>query len=184
MPRPLWILALCALALAGVGCGNRIETRTVGETEGLYVDIGELRYQVQISRILNPDDIEDRAYLEGLPEGTAPPSGEEAWFAIFLRVENSTDDKQLEPATEFEIADTQENTFEPYDVRNPFAYAPRRLGPGNLIPHPDSAAGAGPIQGSLLLFKVTTEALGNRPLEFKIKHPSNPDEVGIVDLDV
>jgi hypothetical protein len=184
MPRPAWILALCALALAAAGCGNKIDVRTLGETEGLYVDIGELRYQVQISRLLNPEDIEDRAYLEGLPEGTAPPTGEEAWFGIFLRVENSTEDKQLDPATKFEIVDTQENTFEPYEVRNPFAYAPVRLGPRSLIPHPDSAAGSGPIQGSLLLFKVTNESLGNRPLEFRIYNPHNPEEVGIIDIDV
>ena len=40
------------------------------------------------------------------------------------------------------------------------------------------------IQGSLILFKLTTEALANRPLELKIKSPALPDDVGIVDLDV
>ena len=45
--RLLMVFALGA-ALALAGCGNKIEVRTVGETEGLYIDIGELKYQVQI----------------------------------------------------------------------------------------------------------------------------------------
>ena len=40
------------------------------------------------------------------------------------------------------------------------------------------------IQGSLILFKITIEALANRPLEFKIQSPTLPDDVGIVDLDI
>ena len=43
------------------------------ETEGIYLDVGDLKYQVQISRELNPADIEDRDYLKGLPAGDAQP---------------------------------------------------------------------------------------------------------------
>ena len=180
-------LALCLLAVAAAaalaGCGNRVEVRTLAETEGIYIDIGELKYQVQLSRILNPDDLEDRAYFVGLPEGEEA-SADEAWFAIFLRVENTTG--ETHPAAEdFEIVDTQENTFEPLALENNlFAYEPESLAPKALIPHPDSVAGEGVIQGSLLLFKVSVDALQNRPLEFRIKSPESPDQVGIVDLDV
>ena len=56
--RPFRVLLLLALAAASAsvlaGCGNKLEVRTVGETEGIYVDVGELRYQVQLSRIINP----------------------------------------------------------------------------------------------------------------------------------
>jgi hypothetical protein len=180
-------LALCLLAVAAVaalgGCGNRIETRTLGETEGIYIDVGELKYQVQLSRILNPDDLEDRAYLAGLPAGEEA-TAEEAWFAIFLRVENTTGESRP-AAEEFEIIDTQENTFEPLALENnPFAYEAESLAPKAILPHPDSVAGEGVIQGSLLLFKISLDALQNRPLEFRIKGPERPDEVGIVDLDV
>lgn len=180
-------LALCLLAVAAVaalaGCGNRIETRTLGETEGIYIDVGELKYQVQLSRILNPDDLEDRAYLAGLPAGEEA-SAEEAWFAIFLRVENTTGEPRP-AAEEFEIIDTQENTFKPLALENnPFAYEAEALAPKGIIPHPDSIAGEGVIQGSLLLFKVSVDALQNRPLEFRITGPESSDEVGIVDLDV
>jgi len=173
-------------ALALVGCGNRVEVRTVAETEGIYIDVGDLLYQVQISRIINPYDIEDRNYLRGLPTGTLPPKADEAWFGVWLRVQNTTEDT-FETAADFEIVDTQENTFEPLDFGfedNVFAYSPRPLGPQGILPNSEEPAGQGPVQGSLLLFKLTTDALQNRPLEFKITSPTDPSNVGIVDLDV
>ena len=107
--RLLMVLVLGRRAGAG---GLRQQGRDAhgGETEGLYIDVGELKYQVQISRIINPYDIEDRNYLRGLPEGTLPPKADEAWFGVWLRVEN-TNDKQVarRPPADFEIVDTQEN---------------------------------------------------------------------------
>jgi hypothetical protein len=179
------LLMLLALTTVLAGCANKIETRTVGETEGLYIDVGELKYQVQVSRVINPDDIEDRLYLTGLPDGTLPPKANEAWFGVWMRVQNTTSKKTLQTAEEFQIVDTQEHEFEPVELEgNPFAYAPEALGPNTVLPNSESPAGQGPIQGSLLLFKLTTEALQNRPLEFKIQSPALPDDVGIVDLDV
>jgi len=176
---------LLALVAALAGCGDKLETRTAGETEGLYIDIGDLKYQVQMSRIINAGDTEDRAYLAGLPEGTTPPTREEAWFGVWMRVENTTSEKTLQAADEFEIVDTQEHSFKPVALAdNPFAYAATPVGPKAVLPSANSPAGEGVIQGSLLLFKVTTESLANRPLEFKIQSPERPDEVGIVDLDV
>ena len=69
-PRPR-----AAAAARCAGCGNKVEVRTVGETEGIYIDVGDLRYQVQISRIINPHDVEDRRYLQGLPAGTLAAEG-------------------------------------------------------------------------------------------------------------
>ena len=184
--RPLLLLALAASALVLAGCGNKVEVRTVAETEGIYIDVGELKYQVQLSRILNPNDVEDKAYLQGLPAGTEPLGGDEAWFGVWIRVENTTDELTLMSADEFEIVDTQEHTFKPIPLAdtNPFVYVPQELKPQTVVPSSDSPAGQGPIQGSLILFRVTTEALANRPLEFKIFSPALPDDVGIVDLDV
>ncbi len=53
LARLLVLSALAVAAFAASGCGNKEDIRTVGETEGLYIDIGGLRYQVQISRYLN-----------------------------------------------------------------------------------------------------------------------------------
>jgi hypothetical protein len=182
--RLLPVLVLGA-ALVLAGCGNKIEVRTVGETEGLYIDVGELKYQVQISRIINPRDVEDRHYLTGLPAGTLEPTADEAWFGVWIRVQNTTSEETFDSATDFEIADTQENTFEPIELEeNEWAYMPTRLGPNTVLPNSEEPAGQGPIQGSLILFKLTNEALQNRPLEFKIKNPTNPDDIGIVDLDI
>jgi hypothetical protein len=186
--RPFRVLLLLALGAASVlalaGCGNKSETVTSATTEGIYLDVGDLKYQVQMSRILNPNDEEDRAYLAGLPAGTAPPKADEAWFGVWMRVQNVTDKKTLTAADEFEISDTQEDTFKPTAVSNPFAYQAQDLGPKTIVPSANSPAGEGVIQGSLILFKLTTEALANRPLEFKIQSPALADDVGIVDLDV
>ncbi len=68
-----------ATSLAAVRRARRSPTH--GETEGIYVDTGDLKYQVQISRQLNPADFEDRDYLTGLPAADRTlPAGQE-WFA-------------------------------------------------------------------------------------------------------
>ena len=140
---------------------------------------------MQISRIINPSGVEDRHYLTGLPPGTLEPKADEAWFGVWIRVQNTTSEGSFDSASEFEIVDTQENSFEPIELEdNEWAYLPTRLGPNTVLPDSETPAGQGVIQGSLLLFKLTTDALQNRPLEFKITSPTNPDEVGIVDLDV
>ena len=187
MSRRLVTLLLVALAALVLGaCGNKEERTLHGTTEGIYIDVGDLKYQVQISRILNPSDVEDRDYLTQLPEGTLPPKADEAWFGVWIRVENTNDDKSLPTASNFEIRDTQDNVFKPYaQVGNVFAYQPvDKLGPQDVLPNSEAPAGFGPVQGSLILFKLTTTSLANRPLEFRITSPTDPTNVATVDLDV
>ena len=175
-----------AAAIVVGGCGNRGETRTVALTEGPYLDVGNLKYQVQISRLLNPADIDDANNLKNLPAGTLPPKANEAWFGVWIRVENTDSEKPLPTAREFEIRDTQGNVFKPYEqVGNAFAYTPiDRLAHSEVLPDPNGPAGFSPIQGSLLLFKLTFETLQNRPLAFRITSPTDPADVGVVNLDV
>jgi hypothetical protein len=180
MRRLLVIPAVLACALSVSGCFNKHEV-TVAETEGIYLDVDELKYQVQISRYMNPNDVEDSAYLAGLPESTAEPTGEETWFGVFMRVQNPTEET-ITPASDFEIIDTQENVFRPVPLDNPFAYKADPIGPKSLIPRPDSVASTTTVQGSLLLFKVKTESLQNRPLEFRFRGQEGTE--GVVDLDV
>ena len=186
MTRRLLMVLVLAAALVVGGCGNREKTTTEATTEGIYIDVGDLKYQVQISRILNPSDVEDRNYLTQLPEGTLPPKADEAWFGVWIRVENTNDGKSLPTASNFEIRDTQDNVFKPYaQVGNVFAYQPvDKLGPQDVLPNSEAPAGFGPVQGSLILFKLTTTSLANRPLEFRITSPTDPSNVGTVDLDV
>jgi hypothetical protein len=184
MRRLLVISAALFCALLASGCGNKLETVTLGDTEGVYLDVDHLKYQIQISRYMNANDVEDRSYLKGLPESTAQPTGEETWFGVFLRVQN-TSDKPMAPASDFEITDTQENVYRPIPVDtdiNPFAYKPDPIAPKSLIPEPDSVASETTIQGSMLLFKIKTESLQNRPLEFRFK--GGQGTTGVIDLDV
>jgi hypothetical protein len=181
--RPLALVALAlALALIAGGCGNKQAVVTEAETEGPYLNVGPLKYQVQISRLLNPSDVEDAAYLQGLApaEGRLGPG--ETWFGVFLRVINDGR-RGAVAADDFEIEDTQGRTFRPVALTgaNPFAYRPARVGPGGSLPVPGSIADEGPIGGGLILFKLTFETLGNRPLELRIR--SGHGE-GTVDLDV
>jgi hypothetical protein len=185
VPRLAALLLVLALGFVAAGCGHEEEPRTVAETEGLYIELDELLYQVQLSRVLNPANAEDEAYLVGLPEGTEPPERGEVWFAIFMRVQNVSDEEKI-PADTFRIVDSDENEYTPLLLdpeTNPFAYESQGIPAGSLIPIPDSIAANGPTQGSLLLFKVNVESLQNRPLELKIE-PSRLDVEGTVNLDV
>jgi hypothetical protein len=183
--RRLVILLPVALAVLALGaCGNKEERTLHGTTEGVYIDVGGLKYQVQISRLLNAGDREDRGYLVDLP-ADQQLSPEENWFAVFMRVENDSDDPA--PATNgYSIRDTQDNIYRPIAMgpKNVFAYRPAVLQPKDVLPLPDSAAGENTIQGSMLLFKIPVANFQNRPLELLIPAPNGGGETGSVDLDV
>jgi hypothetical protein len=189
MARSLRLTVLCAVApLVAAGCGATAETgpEKAVTDEGQYLEVGGLKYQVQISRELNPTDNEDRGYLVGLPSGiSTEPSPGEIWFAVFMRVQNDGD--RAESATsDYTITDTQNNTFRPVPLsgQNVFAYRPRTLQPGDLIPIPDSAAASDPIQGSLILFKLKTDDLQNRPLTLHISQGGASGQSAAVELDL
>lgn len=185
MSRRLLLTCLIAASVVAAGCGNKEDVVTHGHTEGIYVDVGELKYQVQISRQLNPADVEDRAYLAGLKPEDRQLEDDEVWFAVFIRIQNTTD-QTLEPAEEFEIEDTQKTVFHPLELEslNSFAYRPSPLPPKSLIPKVDSIASEGTIQGSMLLFKIPGPVLDNRPLEFVIKSPHAGGDDATVELDI
>jgi hypothetical protein len=183
------LAATTAVALATAtslaACGSGGEEPHAGETEGIYVNTGDLKYQVQISRQLNASDFEDRDYLTGLPAADKSlPAGEE-WFAVFIRVFNMT--KQAHPAaSQFEIRDTTGKVFTPIAVDtniNRTAYKAAEVGAGDQIPVPGSLARENLTQGGLILFRVPNGAYANRPLELHITPPEGGREA-TVDLDV
>ena len=187
MRRPLLTsLVVLVAALGASACGNKQAETLHGSTEGSYLDLGGMKYQVQISRQLNPASVEDRAYLIGLgPQDRRLPVGQE-WFAVFVRVENDGD-KPARAATDYEITDTVGNKYRPLSFApvNVFAYrGGGTLQPKQILPDPDSPAGQGSIQGALLLFKIPTANLENRPLELAIRSPAAPGKTATVDLDV
>jgi hypothetical protein len=163
--RRLALAVIAALALAGCGSGNASYVQEA-ETEGQYVDVGGLTYQVQISRYLNPSDTEDREYLQG---AGALATDKQIWFGVWMRVKNYSD-QSLTPTSDMEITDTLNDRFSPVSMpqTNVFAYQPGPLGPANVYPPPDTAASNGPIQGSLVLFKLDESSISNRPLVLHI----------------
>jgi hypothetical protein len=187
--RPFALLAAVLLCGGLSACGNhtpenaRVKT---AKTEGIYLDISELKYQVQVSRQLNPADVQDAAYLTGVPDDQRKLAPDQVWFGVFLRVQNETGEA-LAPSDDIQIKDTQDEVFKPLDLEASNLYAYRGEVPipaQETYPLLDSPGYDTPSRGALLLFKLTLTALNNRPLEMKIEGRKVPQQTGIVDLDV
>jgi hypothetical protein len=178
-------LALAA-AVTLSACGARGGKSTVGDSEAFYVRVGQLTYQVQISRVLNPYSAEDHEYLAGLPAGTPEDAGpSDAWFGVFVWAKNFTHHAHVTtPPTAFDIVDTQGNTYYPLPLNpsvNPYAWTSMTLQPQATEPPPDSTASFGPTQGAELLFKINDTAYANRPLTLYIHVPgqAQPSSVSL-----
>ena len=187
--RPLAVLAAVLVAGGVAACGKHLdkEARIVHvEMEGLYLPVGEMTYQVQASRQLNPADEQDRPMLNGIPAADRELLTDEVWFGVFLRVENEGK-HTMRPSGRIEIHDTRENIYKPIELEptNPFAYrSDEPIPPGQVMPLRDTTAFTTPAQGALLLFKIKLQALDNRPLELRIENEVPPPQTGIIDLDV
>ena len=188
------VLLFLLLALVAAGCGQdentsgtmgEIEGTAVADTEGIYLDVNNLKYQIEMSRYMNANDIEDREYLKGLPAGTTPPGGDETWFGVWVRVENVTDEPHP-VADNWEIRDTLDNVYRPVPLDDTNVFTLQTdvdVPPGEVLPLKSSASGQGPIQGSLLLFKIKTDSLQNRPLELRFNNGAG-SQTGVYDIDV
>ncbi len=196
-------LALCA-AFVAAGCGEEEELHVV---EGEPLELGELAYNVQITRFLNPDDPEDEGYLAGQER----PEPGQAYLAVFLTVENEGDEDADLPYA-FKVRDTQaaEGASQGLGVYDPIpsasVYALQLPGQdesasggidavGDRRPaadhgprrrrDPDSRtrlAAEGVIGGAMLLFLVDQNVAENRPLELEV--PGDAGEHGFVELDI
>jgi hypothetical protein len=179
MSRMLSTSLVLVLALLGAGllgaCGDDEEALAV---EGEPLELGDLLYNVQITRFLNPDSAEDRAYLRGLPD---PPTGQD-YLAVFMRIQNEGDGTQRIPST-FPVENNRGQTFKPLDLDNPYALElGTEIPPGGQLPEIDTPAQTGPIKGSMILYLIDEEATENRPLEMSI--PSTAGERGTIELDL
>jgi hypothetical protein len=192
-PRLLVLLASVLLALGVAACGQeeqerggfQTENAQVAETEGIYLELSEVKYQVQISRQLNPLLVDDKDYLAGVSEDELELADDEVWFGVWMRVENESEEA-IRTAERFTIVDTQENEYVPVaiDRRNVFAYQGGvRVDGEELYPNPNSPAGERQPYASLLLYKLKRFSLDNRPLELTIEDPAGGPP-GIVALDV
>lgn len=168
------VALLAPLTLAACGSGEKQPTAH-GADEGSYVKAGPLIYQVEISRELNPSNVEDAQYLAGLTAGTPRPAAGEEWFGVWLRVQNATSQSHS-VATQFKIVDTTGAAYTPIALpaSNVLSYQPVSVEGDKgqpVYPDPNSAAGSGPINGALVLFKLRTSVYANRPLNLEITPP-------------
>lgn len=168
------LLPMMLLAFLAAGCGQgKGASVNKADTEGIWVQSGALDYHVQGSRALNPYQVPDDRYLQGVPPSVSQPTGRETWFAVFLRIENKSG-KPAATARNFEIEDTEGHKFRPIALDpkvNAFAYQPTNLGDAEVVPHPDSTQDLDSASGAMLLFKLPLTTIANRPLEFRITAP-------------
>ena len=190
--RKLPLLALVLLAaLALSACGDshtRVSTGTYAGESGAnapYLNVGPLLYEVQLSRELNPYNVEDASYLDGLTPAQAKLEPGQEWFAVFLQVYNNNNAAKP-AASSVTISDTQNNVYSPIipESGNPYVYRAGLVAPKGQLPEPETAAYQAPTQGELLLFKIQVVSLDTRPLELKIVDPEDPSQSASAELDV
>ena len=185
-PRHKLVLLACLIAglFLLVGCENPRENDA--GREGLPEKIGNLDYNVYLTRELNLKDVEDSGYYKG-PE--APPGY--ALYGVWLTVCNPASEVESPhwmASSRFTIESTQGETFHPLPLPadNVFAYHARPLKHGACIPEPGSLAAAGPTNGAMLIFKLPLDALENRPLDLIIESPPLEEgrDEGRIELDI
>jgi hypothetical protein len=187
--RSLSIALALGLALAVAGCGS-IGNHANGSdasanNNGVYIDVGKVTYQLQVSRSLNQYEVEDHQYLTGLPSGTTTPGSDEFWYGVFLWAQNRTNSPQ-QTTDSFDIVDTQGNRYYPVSVNtttNQYAWQARTLEPQETEPGPGTTAASGPTGGALVLFKLNDSVYANRPLTLEI-HAPGQSKVSTISLDL
>ena len=172
-------------------CGDshsKVTTGTYAGESGVnapYLDVGPLVYEAQLSRQLNPYDAEDVSYLSGLTPAQRALSPSQEWFAVFLQVFNNGS-RPSPASTNLTISDTQGNVYGPVtpDQTNLYAFRGGDVPAEGRLPVADSTAATGPTQGSMLLYKINTTSLSNRPLKLRIVNGANGAQKASAELDV
>jgi hypothetical protein len=172
------LAAVLALALSGAaGCGNDLGKEA---DEGVPIKLGDLQFNVQETRFLNPTQPDDKEYLAGQD---VPAPADKAYLGVFLTIHNEGDSTvKLPTEAEMSVVDTTGAGYEAIPSSTPFA-APlgTELEGGGDIPAPDTAAANGPTQGAIVLFLLPQGITENRPLELEIDFEG---ETGNITLDI
>jgi hypothetical protein len=173
----LGLVALLASVLLG-GCGEEEGEEALMADEGQPLHLGDLIYNVAITRFLNPNELSDVEYLAGQPP--EPPG--ESYLGVFLLITNDNEDEAFVSADAYQVTDASGRFFEPLESESPFALEiGATVDADGTIPVPDTTAAEGPVQGALLLFLVDDNVSEERPLELEIE---SPEGTGVVELDI
>jgi hypothetical protein len=164
-------LALLAAPLFVSACGYSSSSKDV--VEGQPVKLGKVQYNVVFSRFLNPNDAEDSAYLVGQPPAAAGSS----YFGVFLEVKNDERAGQALPGS-FTITDADRRVYDSIPSESLYAFPlGGEVEAEEQVPVLDSTPQQGPIEGSLVLFRLPASASENRPLILSIPGPEGPARV-------
>jgi hypothetical protein len=177
--RLILVLTVSALAITLGGCGrttltgvSQDELSAGGEP---YFNLGNVTYQIEISRQLNPFGVEDVKYLTGV-QGAQDLSADQLWFGVFLWAKNQT--KQVQDSADtFEIVDSEGTVYHPTALNasvNPYAWTSQALSQNQIEPLPGSTASDGSTGGGLILFKLNQSVYENRPLTLEIFKTGDP----------
>ena len=172
------LLAALFIALAGAGCGKD-EDKTSG-AEGEYINAGDAVYQVQLSRLLNPQSRPDDDYLQN----QAPLSVGEQYLGVFMTIANDGKKEYLPPGN-MKVVDTQGNEYLPIQTSGSgFGLQfTDPIPPGGKAPPADSPAAGGPEGGALVLFRVKeATATDNLPLHLEIPAPGGKQSSITLDI--
>lgn len=169
---------LCFDGRDGVPPAGEGVDRGEAESEERSIVVAGLRYDVLTARRLNPNVRPASAILSG----RKPPAGK-TWFGVFVRVCNDTGETRT-PSSRLALVDAFGKRVEPSDAlpsSNPFVYDPVPLAADNCLPRKGSVTER-TVDGALVLFAVTREMLGNRPVALEVTGPDGARERVIVDL--
>jgi len=174
----LALVLFLALAVLGVaGCSNDLGKEA---DEGVPIQLGDLKINVQETRFLNPSQPDDKEYLEGQQLPT--PAGK-SYLGVFLTIHNTGDNPVRVPTNaDMSVVDTTGAAYQSIPSSTDYA-APLGsvLAPGADIPAPGTAAANGPTQGALVLFLVDQNLTENRPPKLEI---DSAGETGEITLDI
>jgi hypothetical protein len=173
------VLVVGAVAVSLGGCGRTTLTGVSQDELSAggqpYFNLGNVTYQIQISRALNPFGTEDVQYLAGV-RGAQNLPADELWYAVFLWAKNQNK-QTMKTADTFEIVDSEGTVYHATPLNssiNPYAWTSQALGQNQTEPGADSTAGYGPTGGGLVLFKLNDSIYSNRPLTLEIFQPGDP----------
>lgn len=167
-----------AIAVSGFAisaCGASHEEKH-GLVEGEPVALGPLEYKVLFTRPLNINDVEDSQYLVGKSD----PGPNQLWIGVFVSVKNTDSDNAHRIPDRFEIETTSGRRYANVESNSIYALEPgATIEPNENLPKVDSTPQVGPIQASMLLYKVDDESTEERPVQLIIEGDDGPATVNL-----